>query len=201
MTDYTSWIIQRGNPSFLGLIERIPLCDPGLLGFEERVGGIEDFDFHDLVLLRDRVDDILAFGDFAEDGMLAVEVGSRQMGDEKLAAVRAGAGIGHRENPGLVVLEAGFDLVLELVAGTAHAGAGRVAALDHEIRDHPVKREAVVVAVLREVEVVGNGDGSFRGEQCGFDISLVGFNNDADVIHGVCLRCGDRGKCQTQMKK
>src|SRR5437868_9689806 len=46
------------------------------------------------------------------------------------------------------------DLVFELVAGPAHAGAGRVAALDHEVLDHAVEDDAVVETVVRELEEV-----------------------------------------------
>jgi hypothetical protein len=39
------------------------------------------------------------------------------------------------------------DLVLEFVARTAGARAERAAALDHEVLDHTVEDQAVVVAV------------------------------------------------------
>ena len=74
---------------------RIPLVDALLLRSEEVVGGIEDFDFLDFVALLDRVDDILALRDAAEDGVFAIEPSGRHMSDEKLAAIGAGAGVGH----------------------------------------------------------------------------------------------------------
>ena len=46
--------------------------------------------------------------------------------------------------PGLVELAAALELVVELVAGAAAAGAGRVAALDHEVGDDAVEDGAVV---------------------------------------------------------
>ena len=70
--------------------------------------------------------------------------GVAHVGDEELAAVGARAGIGHREDAGLVVFQGRIELILELVPGTAHAGAGRVAALHHEIVDHPVEDGVVV---------------------------------------------------------
>ena len=56
-----------------------------------------------------------------------------------------GPGVRHRERAAddLVVVE----LVLELVAGAAAAGAGRIAALDHEVGDHAVEDDAVVEPV------------------------------------------------------
>ena len=78
--------------------------------------------------------------------MLAVEPGSRDVGHEELAAVGAGARVGHGEETGAVVLQAGGELVGELVAGAAHAGAGGIAALNHEVGDDAVEGDAVVEA-------------------------------------------------------
>src|ERR687897_78930 len=94
----------------------------------------------------DGVDGAHAGGHAPKDRVLAVEPG-RGVGrdDEELAAVRVRAGIGHRKRAAddLVLV----DLVLELVARTAGPGAERAAALDHEVLDHTVEDQAVVVAV------------------------------------------------------
>jgi hypothetical protein len=42
------------------------------------------------------------------------------------------------------------ELVLELVAGTAGTGSLWAAALDHEVRDHPVEDQFVVELLSRE---------------------------------------------------
>ena len=63
-----------------------------------------------------------------------------------------GPGVRHRDHAPLD--RAAVRLVLELVAGAAHAGAGRVAALDHEVRDDAVEDDAVVEAVARELDEV-----------------------------------------------
>src|SRR5207248_3529400 len=70
----------------------------------------------------------------------------------ELRPVRVRPRVGHRKRaaPHRVVV----DLVLELVAGAAHAGAGRVAALDHEALDHAVEDDAVVEAVTRELDEI-----------------------------------------------
>ena len=57
----------------------------------------------------------------AEDAVLVVEVRRRPVGEEELAAVRAGAGIGHRQGAGRVVAQRRIELVIELVAGAAGA--------------------------------------------------------------------------------
>src|SRR6185312_14858675 len=104
----------------------------------------------------DRVDDVHAVGDASEDRVLAVEPRGRWgRDDEELAAVRVRAGVRHRECAAhdLVVVE----LVLELIAGAAGAGARRVAALDHEVRDDAVEDDTVVEAVARELDEVVDG--------------------------------------------
>ena len=109
------------------------------LGGEEVVSGIEDFDRFDGVALGDGVDDVLAFGHRAEDGVLSVKPRGGDVGDKELAAVGPGSGVGHGEDAGFVVLEFRRALVLEAIARAAAAGAGRVAALDHEVRDDAVE--------------------------------------------------------------
>ena len=53
--------------------------------------------------------------------------------DEELASVRVGPGVRHRERAAIDAVV--VPLVLERVARAAAAGAGRVAALDHEVGD------------------------------------------------------------------
>lgn len=154
----------------------VPLGDPVFLRLEEGIRGIEDFNFENFVTLGDGVDNVLPLGDLTENGVLAVQPGSRHMGDEKLAAIGRGTTVRHREDARLVVLETGFHLVFKGVARAACPGAGRVAALDHEIRNHAMEGDAVVIPALGEIEVVGNGDRSLRGKECAFDVSLAGFD-------------------------
>src|SRR5581483_8360878 len=65
-------------------------------------------------------------------------------GDEKLAAVRIGSGIGHRQYAGLGVFELGVKFIGEFVARSAAAGAFRISSLDHEIGDHAVEDGAII---------------------------------------------------------
>ncbi len=115
---------------------------------EKRVGRIEDVDGFDGVALLDRIHDVLPFGDFAEDGMFSVEPVGWDVGDEELAAVRSWTGVGHGEDAGFAVFEAGMKFVAEAVAGSAHAASCRVAALDHEVFDDSVELDAVVVTAF-----------------------------------------------------
>ena len=63
--------------------------------------------------------------------------------DEKLAAVGVGPSVGHRQGARLV-MDGWRNFLHEAKAWTASAMALRVAALNHEARNHAVKREAVV---------------------------------------------------------
>ena len=114
------------------------------MSFEELVGGSVDDDFIDEVTTFDRVDDILPFCHFAEDGVLAIEMRSRAVSDEELRAVGVRAGVGHGEDAGLVVATVCFALALELVAGAASTAARWAAALDHEVWNDAVKFQAIV---------------------------------------------------------
>ena len=83
--------------------------------------------------------------------MLAVEPIRLDARDEELRAVCVGAGVGHREDAGLGVLQLEV-LVLELCAVDGLAAGAvvvrKVAALAHEVRDHPVEAAALVAEAL-----------------------------------------------------
>ena len=135
----------------------------------------------------DLFDDVVAFDDFAEDGVLAGEPAGVGDGDEELAAVGVGAGVGHGELARL--LEAVFGaagFVGELVAGAAHAGAFGVAALDHELGDDAVEDGAVVelrallaaavpvFGAFGEADEVGDSDGRVFLEELADDGAFGG---------------------------
>ena len=130
------------------------------LGYALDDNGFEDNGLNGLVLraARDAGDllgDILAFDDFAEDGVLAGEPIGGDCGDEELAAVGAGAGVGHRQFAGLVELMArALGLILETITGATHAGAGRIATLNHEVGNDAMEDGAVVELVLDRKSVV-----------------------------------------------
>src|SRR6185503_11226216 len=91
-----------------------------------------------------RYDHFLALDQFAEDAMAVVEMQRRPEGDEKLAAVGVRSRVGHGEYAALGVAQVGMKFIVEPIARTAGAVAERVAALNHEARNDPVKNRAVV---------------------------------------------------------
>ena len=122
-------------------------CIKRLLVALEGLGlGADPDDLHccELVAALDLIDDILSGHHMTEDRMFAVQMRGRHMGDEELAAVGVGAGVGHGEDAGARMLQGRIDLVGEGVARTAGPGSQRTAALDHEIRDNPVEGQAIV---------------------------------------------------------
>ena len=88
---------------------------------------------------------IAKFKNLSEHDMLSIQplrLGGTQ---EELRTVGVGASVGHGEDPGAHVLEGRVDLISEAVTGAARTGAERATALDHEVSDHAVKCEPVVV--------------------------------------------------------
>src|SRR5690606_32078162 len=100
-------------------------------------------DVHNLVATLYLVNNILPLDNPAEDSVLAIKPGSFDVRNEELAAVRVGAGVGHRQNAGAAVLQAWIELVRKAVPGSTGAGAERVSTLDHEIGNYPVKCQPV----------------------------------------------------------
>ncbi len=82
--------------------------------------------------------------DLTPDGVLAIEETRVVEADEELRIRAVGhLGAGHRAGTAHVRFRVEFGLEVGLVAA-AHAGSGRVAALRHEARDHPVEHHAVI---------------------------------------------------------
>ena len=134
--------------------------------------------------------DILAFHDFTEDGVLAGEPIGGSNGDEELRSIRIRACIGHGQLAGNIELVwRALGFVFEFVAGAAHAGAGRISALDHEIGNDTVKEGAVVELVLAlfvrdgmapltaafgELDEICDGFRCFLFKEHGHDLALAG---------------------------
>jgi len=97
------------------------------------------------------LDDVQAVDDLAEDNVLAIEPRGRNSGDEELRTVGVRAGIGHRQETGLSVLELEI-LVFELVAVNAFTASsvlvGEVTALQHEVWDNSVEWRVLVAESL-----------------------------------------------------
>src|SRR4029450_5529043 len=163
---------------------RVPLRDSLLLLLEEGVWRVEDLNLHNLVPLRDRLHHILTFGHFTEGGVLSIQPWSGHMRDEKLTPIGYWpAGICHREDSWLVMLEVRTGLTLERVSRSAATGASRIAALNHKIWYHPVKGDSIVVPLPCQVEEICDRDGRFRREQRSFDVSFARLYDDTNVRH------------------
>src|SRR5262249_21404464 len=90
------------------------------------------------------IHDVMSFHHLAENRMLSGEPFSGGHGDEKLRAIGVGTGVSHRKFSSFVEsMGRALRLVFKLIARAAHAGADRVATLDHEIWDDPVKHSSV----------------------------------------------------------
>ena len=96
----------------------------------------------------DLTDDVHTVDDLPEHRVATVEVRRRVERDEKLRAVRVRPRVSHAEDARAVVGQLVVELVVELVAGTTAAGAGRVATLDHEAVDDAVKENVVVERLI-----------------------------------------------------
>ena len=117
------------------------------------------------------------------------------MGDEKLGTVGAGARVRHGKHAGAVMPEVRGKLVFKTVAGASHARAGGIAALDHEIRNHAVEGDALVVPSAGEVQEVGYGDGRLGGVKGQFNIPFGSGDDDIDVLEA---GCGFRGGAEAR---
>src|SRR5207237_10511582 len=108
----------------------------------------------------------------SEDRVHAFEPWRGDVRDEELGAVGIGAGVGHGQGAALELVGVALGLVLELVARPAAAGALGVAALDHEVFDDAVKREAVVEFLAGEEDEIVDGLRGVLREQLADDPAL-----------------------------
>ena len=79
-----------------------------------------------------------------EDRVVLIQMFRRHLGDEKLAPVCVRAGVRHRQPPGHIEIQIRIELILKRESGIARSRSRRVAALDHELRNHTMKRCAVI---------------------------------------------------------
>src|SRR5690606_32554921 len=102
------------------------------------------------------VNDIHVFHNPSEARVMAVKVGCviAAVADEELGTACIPSSVCHGKNAPVMVLVAAIQLALDGVSRTARTGAGRVTALDHEVRYHPVKRHPVIEAGFRKLKEV-----------------------------------------------
>src|SRR5690606_16974813 len=111
------------------------------------------------VAQTNRLDVLLPIQHFAENGVSVVEVRRRHGSDEKLAAIGSGSGIRHCQPTGAIKVEEAHKLVTKLIAGSATACSGGVAALRHELLNHAVESGVVVIPLLCQKDEAVDGQG------------------------------------------
>lgn len=98
--------------------------------------------------LLEFVERLKAINDPAENGVLEIESRLGCVGDEELALVGVDAGVCHREEAALAMLEILLKLILELLAPnrlSALSRVGGVAGLHHEALNVPYEDATVVI--------------------------------------------------------
>lgn len=149
-------------------------------------------------LSLDGLDDVHAVNDLAKHDVLAVEPAGDNGRDKELRAVRVGAGVCHRKQTRLRVLE------LEVFIGklgtvdrlaTSTVAGGEVTTLEHKVRDHTVEvRASIAKALLTRAE--GTEVGCRLGHHIVKELELDGAEGSAvlgdveeNVRHGACRSC------------
>src|SRR6202022_4486747 len=151
----------------------------------------------------DLVDELHARHDLAPHRVLAVEEVRVLEHDEELAARAVGiVGAGHRDSAAHMRLLREFGL--ERVAHAARAGAGGIAGLRHEAFDHAMERDAVVLALARQLldllDVVGREIGKHLDDHTAvLEVDIEG----VFLVHGGGRSCeherdGDEQRHQYQ---
>mmetsp|Transcript_36702 Transcript_36702/g.103578 ORF Transcript_36702/g.103578 Transcript_36702/m.103578 type:complete len:267 (+) Transcript_36702:174-974(+) len=128
--------------------------------------------------------------DLPKHGVLVVQVVCALVEDEELAAIGTWAAVGHAEDSTARVGEPAVQLVPESVsvdAGPALAGAGGVAALDHETLDATVEHGAIVVALLTQLQEVLAGPGHQVAVELDVEIPQIGVHTDVALLPGIAL--------------
>ena len=165
--------------------------------------------------VRNGIDHFKPAYHFAENRMPAVEPGGGGVGDEELAAIGPGPCIGHGEQALAVVDERIDEFIGKAVPRAARAGAGGVAALDHEIFDHAVEAEAVVVALpfvvfadegvgaLGQGDEIGHGNRGLVVLQAKDDFALAGAHGCVQPVAQVAqvVRLATGHQCGRQEKE
>jgi len=126
-------------------------------------GGTKDLNFRGRTVSSvgadkaDALDDAHAGIDTAEYSMFPVEPSRGCQGDEKLRPVRVGTGVGHGEDTRTGELELARYFVLEFAAEdrlTTTTRPRRIPALNHEVLDHSVENDSVVVTLFGQPDEV-----------------------------------------------
>src|SRR5215831_1945060 len=79
----------------------------------------------------------------AENGVSAVQMRRWHFSDKELRAVGIRARVGHGQATGAIKCEAGVEFILKAIARPANTLSQRIAALNHEAGNHPMKNGSV----------------------------------------------------------
>src|SRR6188474_1012282 len=119
--------------------------------------------------------------------------------DEELTATGIFAGVGHGESASGVLVGIQVGFTLDLVAGPAGPYPGvvgilgqRIAALNHEVGDHPMEPGAIVKLAVGQLLKVLDRAGNLLVEQLGHNSSLARLNGSG-LRHGRFLLDGIAG--------
>jgi hypothetical protein len=125
-----------------------------------------------LIALLNLIDHILAALHLSKNGVLAVQPIRHDVRDKELAAIGVWSRVGHAERPHFVALGIVLGLILKTITRTSAASTGRIAALDHKIRDHAMENGAVVEAFLRKKYKIVDGFGRLLSKKLADDNPL-----------------------------
>src|SRR5678815_2563344 len=105
-------------------------------------------DPNNTISLNDAIEHVAAAAKLPEDGIPAIEVRLRGVGDEELAPAGIRPGERHAERPSHVSMR--IELVTNGIPRSAVSVASRVASLDHEVRHDAMKQLSVEKVPARE---------------------------------------------------
>lgn len=102
---------------------------------------------------------------------------------KELATVGVGTGVGHRNDACIMDERVVIEFVFKGVARSTAAGARGVAALRHEVGNHPMKGDVVVVAFFGQKDKIVDGLGGCRRVEFEDNVALRG-THGGDVLLG-----------------
>ena len=93
------------------------------------------------------------------------------------------AGIGHGQDALAVMAQIRPELIFDGVARAAHAGAGRVATLNHEPIDNAVENHLVIEAFFCQLDEVAGSNRRLILKQLNLKLAHIGVKNCNTICH------------------
>lgn len=115
------------------------------------------------------------------------------MGDEKLRAIGAWAGVRHTQAPRPIVTKLRGEFIGESIPGAARARALGATALDHKVADYAVKCETVIESFQPQIDEIGSGYWRRLGMQVDINCALRSRERGSYVGHGYLSRLFAKG--------